>query len=892
MLKGGAEEMALDQDNRSVCRVARLANSDSCVVTDVRQAAKRHLNGSTVELEPVIKQEKLDSGYDQAEQSRIGTLLGTIMPSHPVNLPHPVTMLTSSAASSLQNIQSNTGRGQPRKSGNARSNRTRNFGITNGRNNRMLNRPVVLLPHGGVALPRPGPMPVFIPPQRLDSPPIGLRLPTRDLTTVSTNASVVVLVTQPSASRARVVYTTVPSTATSAFTRTTVHLPSASQANGMRIRSTPLDQLKAIIGKSALENYVGPHKPPSDLHMPARCKHTCQGCGDEFVTSVGLIDHVSRRSLVISFYCTCNVSTWPQRFYNPCIFESFYRLHCIRSGVHASRDSVIISALELDTPEYRSCLEVRNRQKRASASKSEVSRSLENTNNREPVTTVATSNSGDQHVPAAVPVKEIFVNLEVMPNKDEQVEPSENAAWHTAAAVVKKHNRNGVVKPVKAGLLVRKGQNKPVLVDCLLSAKVVDFFNALWHNGTKCQECGVEYKTRRWLSPHFAGLNRTIKQWVKCDKCELSLPTICSLRAHQRLHENRPPFVCPRCGIVFDKAESADAFRAHVERRCFHFMRTTSGPAVSSCPRCTFSIPDADVEKMAQHFVDAHATVYYKCRSCPKAFSNTAMAKRHFENTGHEAQKDIVRKCSICDGVFKERTGTEMRSHAIEHLGAPKFQCPVCPERSDLLSVIDQHMHSCHPEQILPINTCEVCSQPCASCEELFTHVSVKHVDYFESVMKCLPSVVDKTSTYSAVGESGSTTDSAEETVMISESEVRSNTSSVEPSNTTSVTSPELVSISESEVRSVTPSKEVLECTRCQMTFDSEDVYKRHRARHRFLELKKARKKLHAAGKCSSDPLQQVPCFPPACLKFIMKSWIQNKDKKIIDLKSRPLRII
>lgn len=864
--------MALDQTNINSGQRTDLANSDSCVVTNVQHAAKRRLNGSEMELEPVIKQEKLDSGYDKAVLNRTGTLLGTIVPTRPVILPvpHPVTVLTSSALS-LRNRQPYRGRPQ-RPRGAARSNKTMNVDIVNGRNSRMLSRPVVLLPHGGVPLPRQ--VPLFLPPQPLRAPTV--QLPTHGLTTLSvtavTSAPVVVLVSRPSAPRARIVCTTYFSTSTTTspcVTYTTIRLPSVPGVNGMRMGHTPLDRLKAIIGKSVLEKYVGPHEPPPELCMPARCKHICQGCGDEFVTIVGLVDHLSRRSLVISFHCTCSLSKWPQRFYNPCMFQSFYQSHCVRPGVHAPRNSVVISALDLDTPEYHSCLAAQNHQKNVAAmSETEVSQSLQDANSQEPVTTTADSNSGYQRVPEAAPVKEIFVNLEVMPNDSEQMESSKNADGSTANAVVKKLKRNCINKPTKAGLLGKllkeHPQNQPV-ADCVSFAKVVDFFSALSRNRTTCPECPAVYTTRRWLAAHFSeGRN---KRPVPCTECKLSLPTTCSFRAHRRIHENQPPFVCPQCGIIFDEAESMDVFRAHVERYCLHLIRSSFCTSTYNCPQCTFSLPGADIEKIARHFIDVHATVYYKCRSCPKAFSNTSAAKRHSENTGHEAQKDIVRKCPMCDGVFKERAGIEMQLHVIEHLTKMpgEFCCPLCPKRASLQSVIVEHMQLCHPEEILPATTCEVCGQPYACREELFTHVSTKHVDYFESVMKCLPTTRDKKSASAATVESGSTTDCTEETLLIQETEVQSNTSSVEPSNTTSFNTPETSPVSESEIRSIPSSTEVFECTQCQMNFDSRDVYKRHQARHRFLKSKKARKMLHAAAKCSDDPLQQVFCFACVC---------------------------
>ena len=840
--------------------ISGLANSSSFVSTDIRQAAKRSLSGSTTELEPVIKQEKLDSGYERAMLNQTGTLLGSIVPTTSANIPYPVTVLHTSEIPRLRNSQPNSIMGWPNQIGIARLQNPVNSGKNNGRNNKINNRPVVLLPHGTFASSHQGSVPAVLP-RRPMAVPNAVHMSTHGLISVSapmrSNAPLTVLISRPSTTAARIVRTIQTSavmTSSSAVRHPVIRLLSASQANIVHLGSNPLARLKAIIGRSVLDKYVGPDEPPSELHMPVRSKRICQSCGDEFVTDVGLVDHISRRSMQMSFRCSCKLSKWPRLFYNPCMFESFYRSHCVRPGMHVSRDAVVITALDLGTQEYHSCLETRTQQTDNSAGGKEVGQSLENTDNHT-VRTTADSNSNAQHVPSVAPVNEIYVSVEVRPNEqgNKQMVPSPNG---TTTAVVKKTNKNHMVKQAstaKNGLLVKRGRKRSKSDSSLLT-KVIDFSNALSLNRAKCRECLVDYKTRRWLSAHFSV--NCGKQTLQCTDCGIWLPTTCSYNAHLRLHRNRPPFVCPQCGIVFDEAESVEVFKAHVERRCMHLMHLSSNLSTLNCPRCSFSMPEADEAKVAQHIVDSHAAVYYKCRSCPKAFGNDSAATKHSENTGHDAQKDILRKCPSCDAVFKDGTGAEIQSHVIVHLSSHNklFQCPVCPVRGSHVIVVE-HFRSCHPDILLPPTTCEVCGQPFASQEELFTHVSMKHVHYFKSVMKCLQTATEKSTSESRRQTEpvpNTSTVSTEELWTVSESEVQSSKLSTPISDTSTVNVTE--SASESDTQSST---EVFECVRCQMKFNSKDMYSRHQAKHRFLELKKTRK-MYTNTKSMEDPLQQV----------------------------------
>ena len=54
-----------------------------------------------------------------------------------------------------------------------------------------------------------------------------------------------------------------------------------------------------------------------------------------------------------------------------------------------------------------------------------------------------------------------------------------------------------------------------------------------------------------------------------CTTCPMIMSNRCSFNAHQRMHKNRPPHVCPECGGNFLLAN----FETHLKEACLHFSR-------------------------------------------------------------------------------------------------------------------------------------------------------------------------------------------------------------------------------------------------------------------------------------------------------------------------------
>uniref|UniRef100_A0A674J0W4 Zinc finger protein 687 n=1 Tax=Terrapene triunguis TaxID=2587831 RepID=A0A674J0W4_9SAUR len=86
------------------------------------------------------------------------------------------------------------------------------------------------------------------------------------------------------------------------------------------------------------------------------------------------------------------------------------------------------------------------------------------------------------------------------------------------------------------------------------------------YNCFRCLECKEQCKDKAGLAAHF---QQAVTAGTVCTTCPMMMPNPCSFNAHQRMHKNRPPHVCPECGGNFLLAN----FEAHLKEACLHFSR-------------------------------------------------------------------------------------------------------------------------------------------------------------------------------------------------------------------------------------------------------------------------------------------------------------------------------
>ena len=61
-------------------------------------------------------------------------------------------------------------------------------------------------------------------------------------------------------------------------------------------------------------------------------------------------------------------------------------------------------------------------------------------------------------------------------------------------------------------------------------------------------KCGKRFKRESELNAHLIAHNKKV---YKCEECAYSNTDPRNLRAHQRRHSDKKPFLCPKCGKGF-----------------------------------------------------------------------------------------------------------------------------------------------------------------------------------------------------------------------------------------------------------------------------------------------------------------------------------------------------
>eukprot|EP00063_Salmo_salar_P082619 XP_014057454.1 PREDICTED: zinc finger protein 687-like [Salmo salar] len=144
------------------------------------------------------------------------------------------------------------------------------------------------------------------------------------------------------------------------------------------------------------------------------------------------------------------------------------------------------------------------------------------------------------------------------------------------------------------------------------------------YTNNKCPECKVQFCSKAEVAAHFQEVKPALN--TSCTECSppMLLPNGCSASAHARIHNPRPPYVCPECGGVAKQP----AFKSHLEEACLHFTRRI-GYRCSSC-----QVVFGGLNSVKSHIQTAHCEVFHKCPSCPMAFKSSPSAQSHI-NTQH-----------------------------------------------------------------------------------------------------------------------------------------------------------------------------------------------------------------------------------------------------------------
>nr|ACC64590.1 zinc finger protein 687 (predicted) [Rhinolophus ferrumequinum] len=208
----------------------------------------------------------------------------------------------------------------------------------------------------------------------------------------------------------------------------------------------------------------------------------------------------------------------------------------------------------------------------------------------------------------------------------------------------------------------------------------------------RCLECKEQCRDKAGMAAHFQQLGAPGPGTTSnvCPTCPMMLPNRCSFSAHQRMHRNRPPHVCPECGGNFLQAN----FQAHLREACLHFSRRVG----YRCPSC--AVVFGGVNSIKSHIQTSHCEVFHKCPICPMAFKSAPSAHAHLYTqhpSFHTQQAKMIYKCAMCDTVFTHKP--LLSSHFDQHLLPQRvsvFKCPSCPLLFAQKKTMLEHLKNTH----------------------------------------------------------------------------------------------------------------------------------------------------------------------------------------------------
>ncbi|XP_054716681.1 zinc finger protein 532-like isoform X1 [Uloborus diversus] len=209
----------------------------------------------------------------------------------------------------------------------------------------------------------------------------------------------------------------------------------------------------------------------------------------------------------------------------------------------------------------------------------------------------------------------------------------------------------------------------------------------------RCLDCNKEFESFKERQEHMTNGEKIPSTNSLCDKCPMVCPSKCSLKAHQRIHLQISPYVCPECGDSPDPHWSN--FKHHVDFKCFHKARNIG----YKCPKCKIVV--ANNTSLLEH-MESHTEKFYKCEYCPKAFMNATATKSHIL-LDHKNRKVLyakIYKCSLCNIVHT--VSKEMINHLPEHLKEQIreyiFNCMQCGKALKCKTDLYDHIKVHHPK--------------------------------------------------------------------------------------------------------------------------------------------------------------------------------------------------
>lgn len=212
----------------------------------------------------------------------------------------------------------------------------------------------------------------------------------------------------------------------------------------------------------------------------------------------------------------------------------------------------------------------------------------------------------------------------------------------------------------------------------------------------KCPECN---KTQRCsMKMHFIGKNIPIDEKLKCSLCKYVSSTDCSHTAHERIHSNISPFICPECGKKF---ESREYLMKHLDDVCFHLAKQVR----IRCPGKKCGKLFASTTTFSFHFTQ-HIHTWMQCTVCKECFESIIAFSEHAKIHSNLCFSDKVFKCLGCknDGsmIYQDNVKQHLDFHTNDRSRYMYvFVCKFCRNYFRSTVTYAAHLQKCQKMQAM-----------------------------------------------------------------------------------------------------------------------------------------------------------------------------------------------
>ena len=166
-------------------------------------------------------------------------------------------------------------------------------------------------------------------------------------------------------------------------------------------------------------------------------------------------------------------------------------------------------------------------------------------------------------------------------------------------------------------------------------------------------------------------VRKTKAKTYHCTECDKTLRTAREYGIHQKSHERKNLYQCPKCSQFF-------SYRNEQETRKNRKSHT--------CPYCEETYKDlVDFRTKMRAYTPRDS---YECPECKKSFTDKMVMVKHAWR--HSNIKQV--QCTVCDKTFADKNHLEI--HMRTHTGEKAYQCTLCDKSLSSKQGLDIHIVS------------------------------------------------------------------------------------------------------------------------------------------------------------------------------------------------------